>query len=112
MGAICASVQPTALEKPNSTYSPNEKVESNNKNRQETGLGGGSVFEVRWYQIDVKNHIKKTVLQQTHYLHTADSTDSSTNSSDSVYKKKDTGCNFTSSLRFEIILTPSCKHTY
>lgn len=58
IGVICPSVQPTALEKPNSTYSPNENVESNNKNRQETGLGGGSLFEVRRYQIDVKNHIK------------------------------------------------------
>ena len=44
IGALCPSVQPTALEKPNSTYSPNESVESNNKNRQETGLGGGSLF--------------------------------------------------------------------
>lgn len=58
IGAICPSVQPTALEKPNSTYSPNENVESNNKNRQEAGLGGSSLFEVRRYQIDVKNHIK------------------------------------------------------
>lgn len=58
IGAICPSVQPTALEKPNSTYSPNENVESNNKNRQEAGLGGGSLFEVKRYQIDVKNHIK------------------------------------------------------
>lgn len=58
IGAICPSVQPTALEKPNSTYSPNENVESNNKNRQEAGLGGGSLFEVRRFQIDVKNHIK------------------------------------------------------
>lgn len=56
IGAICPSVQPTALEKPNSTYSPNENVESNNKNRQEAGLGGGSLFEVRQFQIDVKNH--------------------------------------------------------
>lgn len=54
--AICPSVQPTALEKPNSTYSPNENVESNNKNRQEAGLGGGSLFEVRQFQIVVKNH--------------------------------------------------------
>lgn len=56
IGAICPSVQPTALEKPSSTYSPNENVESNNKNRQETALGGGCLFEVRRYQIDVKNH--------------------------------------------------------
>lgn len=54
IGAICPSVQPTALEKPNPTYSPNENVESNNKNRQEAGLGGGSLLEVRQYQIDVK----------------------------------------------------------
>lgn len=59
IGAICPSVQPTALEKPNSTYSPNESVESNNNNRQEAGLGGSSLFEVRRYQIDVKkNHIE------------------------------------------------------
>lgn len=58
IGAICPSVQPTALEKPNSTYSPNASVESNNKNIQEAGLGGGSLFKVRQYQIDVKNHIK------------------------------------------------------
>lgn len=79
IGAMCPSVQPTALEKPNSTYSPNESVESNNKNRQEAGLGGGSLFEVRRYQIDVKNHIEIHIfLQQTHYVTATDSTDSST----------------------------------
>lgn len=60
IGAIWPSVQPTALEKPNSTYSPNENVEPNNKNRQETALRGGCLFEVRRYQIDVKKIIKNT----------------------------------------------------
>lgn len=79
IGAMCPSVQPTALEKPNSTYSPNESVESNNKKWQEAGLGGGSLFEVRRYQIDVNNHIEIHIsLQQTHYVSATDSTDSST----------------------------------
>lgn len=111
MGAICASVQPTALEKPNSTYSPNEKVESNNKNRQETGLGGGSVFEVRWYQIDVKNHIKRQFYKHIIYIQLTPQIPAQTVKS-SVYKKKDTDFNFISGLRFEIILTPICKHPY
>lgn len=70
IGAICPFVQPTALEKPNSTYSPNENVKPNNKNRQETELGGGSLFEVRQYQIDVKNNIKTHISTSKHIIYT------------------------------------------
>ncbi len=66
---IGAIVQPTALERPNSTYSPNENVESNNKKRQEAGLWGGSLFEVRQSHIDVKNH-KNTHFYDKHIIYT------------------------------------------